>query len=242
MLPWAHSGEHRSTRFAAWAERLWRRPALYGVPALLALLALAVPVFGLKTGMPSIKVVPASDSSRVGYAQVQTAFGTGAPGALQLVGPPQAMAQAARVAEHDPGVARVTPALQGQNGLALFQVIPTTDPSSPVTGATIDRLRTELPAGVLVGGAAAENHDLAASLSKYTPIVIAVILALGFILLLVALQAPIVAAIGVLTSLLATGAAFGVARLVFQDGDLAGFLGFQSQGFLDAWGRCSSSR
>jgi RND superfamily putative drug exporter len=40
----------------------------------------------------------------------------------------------------------------------------------------------------------------------------------------------------VLTNLLATGAAFGVARLVFQDGNLASLLGFQSQGFLDAWG------
>ena len=25
-LPWAHSGEHRSPRFAAWGERLWRHP------------------------------------------------------------------------------------------------------------------------------------------------------------------------------------------------------------------------
>jgi len=235
-LPWAHSGEHRSARFAAWGERLWRRPALYGLPALLALLVLAVPVFGLKTGMPSIKVVPTSDSSRIGYTQVQAAFGTGAPGALQLVGPTQSMAQAAQVAAKDPGIAHVTPAIRGQNGLDLIQAIPTTDPSSAVTGATIDRLRAELPAGVLVGGAAAENHDLAASLSKYTPIVIGVILVLGFVLLLVALQAPLVAAIGVLTNLLATGAAFGVARLVFQNGDLAGLLGFQSQGFLDAWG------
>ena len=59
---------------------------------------------------------------------------------------------------------------------------------------------------------------------------------LGFLLLLFAFQAPVVAAIGVLTSLLAVGAAFGVARLVFQDGWLSGLLGFESQGFLDAWG------
>ena len=39
-----------------------------------------------------------------------------------------------------------------------------------------------------------------------------------------------------LTNLLATGAAFGVARLIFQDGHGAGLLGFESQGFLDAWG------
>jgi putative drug exporter of the RND superfamily len=235
-LPWAHRGEHRSARFAAWGERLWRRPALYGVPALIALLVLAVPVVGLKTGMPSIKVVPATNSARVGYNQVQTAFGTGAPGSLQVVGPAQEMAQAAQIAAADPGIAHVTSLATGQNGLALIQAIPTTDPSASATGTTIDRLRAELPTGVLVGGAAAENHDLAALLSTYTPIVIGIILVLGFMLLLVALQAPVVAAIGVLTNLLATGAAFGIARLVFQDGHLAGVLGFESQGFLDAWG------
>ena len=39
-----------------------------------------------------------------------------------------------------------------------------------------------------------------------------------------------------LTNLLATGAAFGVAKWIFQDGALHSLLGFQSQGFLDAWG------
>ena len=40
-LPWVHAGEHRSPRFARWGERLWRRPALYGIPALAILLLLA---------------------------------------------------------------------------------------------------------------------------------------------------------------------------------------------------------
>ena len=56
------------------------------------------------------------------------------------------------------------------------------------------------------------------------------------LLLLVAFQAPVVALIGVLTNLLAVGAAFGVGRLIFQDGWGTGFLGFESQGFIDAWG------
>ncbi|MGA7398313.1 MAG: MMPL family transporter, partial [Solirubrobacterales bacterium] len=64
-LPWVHSGEHRSARFAAWAERLWRRPVAYGAVATILLVALAFPVLGLKTGMPSIKVVPEEDGSRV---------------------------------------------------------------------------------------------------------------------------------------------------------------------------------
>jgi uncharacterized membrane protein YdfJ with MMPL/SSD domain len=135
-LPWAHSGEHRSARFAAWGERLWRRQ----------------------------------------------------------------------------------------------------DPSNPAVAQTIDRLRATLPAGSLIGGAVAENHDLQNALSAKTPLVIGVVLALGFLLLLIALQAPLLAAVGVLTNLLATAAAFGVAKLVFQDGDLHALLGFQPQGFLDAWG------
>ncbi|MGZ8667612.1 MAG: MMPL family transporter, partial [Solirubrobacterales bacterium] len=60
--------------------------------------------------------------------------------------------------------------------------------------------------------------------------------ALGFLLLLIAFQVPLVAAIGVVTNLLATAAAFGIAKLIFQDGNLAGLLGFESQGYLDAWG------
>ena len=236
-LKWVHSGEHRSPAFARWAERIWAKPILYGVPALLVLLALALPVLGLKTGMPSIKVVPASDTSRIGYTQVQAAFGAGAPGALQLVAPAREAAMLSATAKHDPGIANVMPAQPSGDGrYALVQAIPRQNPSDSAVGRTIDRLRTALPAGALVGGAAAENHDLETSLANATPLVIGIVLALGFLLLLVALQAPIIALVGVLTNLLATGAAFGIARLIFQDGNLAGLLGFQSQGFLDAWG------
>jgi RND superfamily putative drug exporter len=86
-----------------------------------------------------------------------------------------------------------------------------------------------------VGGAVAENHDLEVALSHAAPRVIAVVLGLGFLILLIALQAPVIALVGVLTNLLATAAAFGVARLIFQGGHGASLLGFQPQGFLDAW-------
>jgi RND superfamily putative drug exporter len=234
-LPWVHSGEHRSPRFARWGERLWRRPYLFGAAATLVLVVLALPVLGLRTGMPSIAVVPTSDGSRVGYAQVQEAFGPGAPGALQIVAPQADAARIAAVASRDAGIAGVSPPELGGHGLALIQATPTTDPSSTATGRTIDRLRTTLPDGVLVGGAVAENHDLEQALAAKTPLVIGVVLVLGFLLLLVALQAPLIAALGVITNLLAVGAAFGVGRLIFQNGHGAGLLGFESQGFMDAW-------
>ncbi len=236
-LPWVHSGEHRSPRFAAWGEWLWRHPWAPGIATVAVLGALAVPVLSLDTGMPSIKVVPSSDTSRAGYELVQSEFGPGAPGALQVVAPAaDAKAVAAAVAA-DPGIAQVTPPQPGASGdVVLIQAVPAVDPSSSELGATIDRLRGDLPAGASVGGAVAENHDLEAELAAKTPLVIGVVLGLGFLLLLIALQAPLIAALGVLTNLLATGAAFGVAQLIFQQGHLSGLLGFESQGFLDAWG------
>ena len=85
-LPWVHSGEHRSPRFAAWGERLWRHPLRYGIPALVLLVVLALPVTQLRTAMPSIKVVP-ERLLAAGYQQVQSAFGPGATGPLQIVAP-----------------------------------------------------------------------------------------------------------------------------------------------------------
>ena len=234
-LPWARSGEQRSARFAAWADRLWRRPLAYGLASLALLGAIALPVIGIDTGMPSIKVVPAEDGSRQGYFQVQEAFGSGAPGALQLVAPRAEAERAAATAARDPGVARVLPPQPGGAGLALVQAIPAADPSDERVGATVDRLRGRLPAQALVGGAVAENHDLERALADKTALVIAVVLGLGFLLLLFALRAPLIAAAGVVTNLLATAAAFGAARLIFQEGNLSGLLGFESQGFLDAW-------
>ena len=235
-LPWVSAGEHRSARFARWAERLWRRPVAYGAAAVVTLLLLALPILGLRTGMPSIKVIPKSATARVGYDLVQSGFGPGAPGALQIVTPTGETVQTTQVLQHSPGIAQVMPAMPSQNGRwQLIQAVPNVDPSSKALGHTVDRLRSQLPQGTLVGGAAAENHDLEKLLSARTPLVIGVVLGLGFLLLLVALQAPLIAALGVITNLLAVGAAFGVARLISQNGHGAGLLGFEPQHFLDAW-------
>jgi RND superfamily putative drug exporter len=235
-LPWVRSGEHRSPRSAAWGERLWRRPLPYGLAALVVLVALALPVLSLQTRMPSIKIVPAGDNSRQGYDAVRKAFGPGSTGPLQVVAPRAQAASAAATVERDPGVAQVMPPQEGARGVVLVQAIPTTGPSTNATGRTIDRLRAALPPAALVGGPAAENHDLESALSAKTPLVIGVVLGLSFLLLVVALQAPVIAALGVVTNLLATGAAFGVAKWIFQDGAGHSALGFEPQGFLDAWG------
>jgi putative drug exporter of the RND superfamily len=222
--------DHRNERFAAWGRRLWARPLPYGAAAVAILVLLAAPAIGLRTGMPSAAALPAEADSREGQLLLERAFGDGAASALQVVVGERDAAAARSALAHDPGVAAVAPA-ERSRGHVLLTAIPR------VAGlqATIDRLRRGLPAGALLGGPAAETRDLERALVARLPVVVGVALGLGFVLLLALLRAPIAAAAAVAMSLLATAAAFGVARLVFQEGVLDGLLGWESQGFIDAW-------
>jgi RND superfamily putative drug exporter len=220
-----------------WGAFLHRCPWVAGGLVVVVLGLLSLPVLSLRTGMPSIAIIPPSQSARAGYNEVVHAFGPGAPGTLSIVSPASERKQVLAVLAQDKGVAAAMPAgLSQSKDLAMTLAIPTTDASAPATGTTIDRLRHELPAGSLVGGAAAENHDLEKVLSSRTPLVFGLLIGLGFLLLLVALGSPLVAFVGVVTNLASMAAAFGVAKLIFQDGHLSGLLNFEPQGFVDAWG------
>ena len=228
------AADHRSERFAAWGRRLWARPLPYGAAAVVILLLLAAPALGLRTGMPTIAVVPHDADSREGHALVQRAFGMGAPSRLQVVVDGRDVARATAALERNPGIAAVTSA-QRAGGRALLTAVPTAGEGTRELRSTIDAVRAELPATALVGGPAAENRDLEHALLSRLPLVVGVIMGLGFLLLTVLLRAPLAAAAAVVLNLLATVAAFGIARLVFQDGALERLLGFESQGFVDAW-------
>ncbi len=223
------------TMLHSWGRTMWKHPTIFGLAGLAVLLLAAAPVIGLRTNMPSITIVPPDANARVGYNQVISAFGPGVPGTLQVLVPATHQTEALATLASLPGVAAAMPG-PTHAGWTLDQVVPTTGPSTTDTEATIARIRQALPTGTLVGGAPAENYDLQQSLTHYTPIVFGMLIALGFILLLIALGAPLIAAAGVLLTALSVAGAFGVARLIFQNGNLSGFLNFQPQGFVDAWG------
>ncbi len=235
-LPWHSMGEHRSPRWERFAIRIQRRPLAVAAGALAILLLLATPVLALQTGMPGINVLPKDRQARVGYDILASAFGPGGPGPIQVVLPPgeDATAVAGTIAATE-GIAAIFPTQQGANGSHLITAIATTDPSSSESKALIGTLREGLPSTTLIGGPVAENYDLDQSLSSYAPIVIGIVLVLGFLLLLFALQAIVIAALGVVFNLLSVGAAFGVGALAFQHGWAAGPMGFDSQGYLTSW-------
>ncbi|HWD07881.1 MAG TPA: MMPL family transporter, partial [Actinomycetota bacterium] len=222
-------------RLHAWGRAIWGHPWRVGAAALVVAGILILPLAGLRTSMPSISIIPSTTSASLGYSQITEAFGIGATGTLQVVAPAAEQTMAVSALHRTAGVAGVMPG-PTHGGYTLYQVVPTTGPSAPATAATIDRMRATLPSGSLVGGAAAENFDLQHALSTETPVVFLLLLAVGFVMLLIALGAPLLALAGVAVTGLSVAGAFGVARLIFQNGDISRLLGFTPQGFVDAWG------
>jgi putative drug exporter of the RND superfamily len=227
-LPWAGAVQDRSEAFARWGRLIWRRPFVIGGLALAALVALALTGLGLRTAMPTTGVLPADASARVGSERLQEAFGAGAPAELQVVAPSSESRRVLAALRQTPGVAAAAPG-ERREGFVLTRV-------RPVSGGSefVDSVRSRLPDGALVGGAATEAHDLERALASRLPLVYGLVVAVGFALLVLVVRAPVAAA-AVLMNLLATAAAFGVAKLVFQDGHGEALLGFSSQGFVDAW-------
>jgi RND superfamily putative drug exporter len=228
-LPWAGAVQHRSEAFARWGRLIWRRPVVIGGLALAALVALALPALGLRTAMPTTGVLPADASARAGSERLQEAFAAGAPAELQVLAPAHESGRVRAALRHTPGVAAAAPT-ERRGGLALTRVRPDSGGSD-----FVDSVRSRLPDGALVGGAAAEAHDLEHALARSLPLVYGLVVAVGVALLVLVVRAPVAAAAAVLMNLLATAAAFGTAKLIFQDGHGEALLGFTSQGFVDAW-------
>jgi RND superfamily putative drug exporter len=231
-LPWRGALEHRSEWFARWARRVWRRPIALGGAALALLALLMVPLLDLRTEMPSVGAAPEGSGARLGYERLEGAFGPGAASELQVVVPERQARASYRALRERPDIAAVTRP-ERSNGTALVRATPAVGPDR--LSGLVEGVRAALPAGALLGGSGVESIDLGTTLDDWTPVLYGLVLGIGFLLLLVTLRAPLVAAISVLLSLLATGGAFGAAKLLFQDGYGRDLFGFTSQGFLDAW-------
>jgi RND superfamily putative drug exporter len=146
------------------------------------------------------------------------------------VAPRSALIRVQTVLRRTPGIAAALPA-ERAGRFALIRAQPATSDA----GALIDHLRERLPTRALIGGPPAEARDLERAIAGRTPLVYALVLAVGFLLILTIVRAPLAAGVAVLLNLLATAAAFGAAKLIFQDGTGAALLGFHPQGFVDAW-------
>jgi putative drug exporter of the RND superfamily len=86
-----------------------------------------------------------------------------------------------------------------------------------------------------VTGDTAGEYDFTHQLHDRTPVVLAAVAALAFVLLLVAFRSVAIAAVSILLNLLSVGAAYGLITLIFQDGRLQGPLDYTSFGGIISW-------
>ncbi len=261
--PWADRGRipflgrHRtqarpSRLWAALVRRVVRRPLLWGGAAALALLALAAPALGMRTGTPAIDL-PAKLPVVQTLDRIQGAF-PGRPGPAQVVvmggdvsGPRMRAAVTAlqaRASAH--GVIRrpVTAEVVGQGRGLVISVPLAGDGRDSVSRHALLDLRDQiLPATVgtvpgasyAVTGNTASGYDFNAALHSRTPIVFAVVAGLALLLLMVAFRSLAIPLISIGLNLLSVGAAYGLITLIFQDGHLQGPLGFTSFGGIIPW-------
>ncbi len=90
-------------------------------------------------------------------------------------------------------------------------------------------------AGALVGGQGASDLDLTDEIGERLPWVIGTVLALSYLLLMVALRSIILPLKAIVMNLMSVGAAYGVVVALFQWGWGADLLGFEPEGFIQAF-------
>jgi putative drug exporter of the RND superfamily len=126
-----------------------------------------------------------------------------------------------------PGVAAITPVQIDQAGTtAYFNAIATTGPAEQATANLVSTLRSGvIPAAekgtnmtAYVGGSTASNEDLASEITSRLLTQILVVIALSFLLLMLAFRTVVVPVQAAVMNLLSIGAAYGVLTALFQFG------------------------
>jgi putative drug exporter of the RND superfamily len=226
--------------FGRWAQVVQRRPVVTGGLALIALVALASPVLGMRLGSADASSDPTGSVTRSYYDTMSSSFGDGFQSQLLLVAQtPNAQAKTAWASlVHElptlEGVASVSAPTELSNGtLSYVDVTPATTSQARATTTLVDSLRStsikQAEAGtdlrVHVGGTTASTIDYANALTDKLPLFLAIIAGLGFLLLMLAFRSLLIPAFGAIGNILTIGVALGATVAIFQWGWGPTFIG-----------------
>ena len=231
------------------AAGVMRRPVLAAVPVIAVLLLLATPLLKVTFGTPDDRVLPASAASHQVGDILRNDFAT-EPDVVDLVltpaVPPPALwsytLELSRIggvqqadssagsftagtpAAPGPGPARLT--APGSQRIILSSGL---DPASDAAQHLVQHLRdARAPAGttVLAGGSTAVLVDAKHAISSRLPLAAAIIVVLTFLLLFLFTGSIVQPVRALLGNALTLGATLGTMVWIFQQGHLAGVLGF----------------
>jgi RND superfamily putative drug exporter len=133
-----------------------------------------------------------------------------------------------------PGVKAITPIQISKSGTtAYFDAIANTGPADQATANLVTKLRSSVIHAAEkgtnmqahVGGTTAGNVDLASNISSKLPLQIVVVIALSFLLLMLAFRSVVIPLQAAIMNVLSIGAAYGVLTAIFQYGWLHSLIG-----------------
>ncbi|MFI0788970.1 MMPL family transporter [Streptomyces lydicus] len=232
----AAPGEPPGGTWHRYARRVERRPWWYLAGGVVVVCVLAVPLFSIQLGHIGDGADPKSFTDRRAFDLMSAAFGPGSNGPLTLVvdetDVPQAdrkmlAAQAGQVLARVPGAVYVTPLRATPDGAVLTgTAYSAQSPQDAGTTALVNRLKDEvLPRAVrgtdghgYVTGTTAGQVDFLDLVASRLPLIIAVVVALAFLIILIVFRGVLVALKAAVLNVLSIAASYGVVVAVFQWG------------------------
>ncbi|MEU6878323.1 MMPL family transporter [Streptomyces sp. NPDC046712] len=237
--PIAETDPEAGTEHGTWhryALRVERRPWWFLTAGLAVLVVLAVPMFSMQLGHIGDGADPTSFTDRRAFDLMSSAFGPGSNGPLTLVidqtSVPDAdrsalASQAQKALTGVPNAALITPLTPTSDGDVLLataysvaapQDERTTQLVNDLTDTVLPNAVAGTDAATYVTGTTAAQVDFLDIVSSRLPLIIAVVVALAFLVILVVFRGPLVAAKAAVLNLLSIGASYGVVVAVFQWG------------------------
>ena len=231
----------RETLSYRWSRVIQHRPWTAVLIGVAALVALALPVLGLRLGFSDEGNYPEDTTTRQAYDLLAEGFGPGFNGPLSLateVPPgtdPAALQAVTDAIEADSGVAFVSDPITNDDTRTDCRAVAGRPHHRPARrrndGPREPAARRRAPGrdgrvglDVAVAGSVAVGVDFTDYLSARLPYFFAAVLGLSFLLLMVVFRSLLVPLKAVIMNLLSIGAAYGVVVAVFQWGWGGGLL------------------
>ena len=256
-VPWVtkrrHQAKGESRVWGAILTRVLKRPVVSAVIAGGLLVALCVPALGIQFKDPGYDGYSRSQPVIQTYDRLQAAFPGGAVPATTVIKADDVTAapvQAAIEQLHDQALATgqlsepFSVEISPDKTVAVVALSVKGSGTDAASERSLEVLRSDVIPGtvgklagaeVAVTGTTAGSKDFIDAMTARAPIVFLFVLSLAFILLLVTFRSIVVPIKAIVLNLLSVGSAYGVLKLVFQDGHGEKLLDFQSVGGIAPW-------
>ena len=204
-------------RWARLARSVTARPGPYTLAALVVVAVLALPMTGLRLGVPDATLDPPGSVTRTAAELLEEGFGPGADAPLLVAGTGGASVGALRetlLASADVGPPAALP-----GGVWLLTVLPRTGPGDPATGELL--ASTRVMAKLIgspdahVGGVVAARADFAKATTARLPLFLAAVVGISVLLLAWVFRSVLIPLTAALMNLLTAAATTGAVVFAF---------------------------